>query len=67
MKPDVHYIRRLEVGDTFENSRGEKCEVVEVQRDGTIEAATKGSGDRYLRIYDNRGNGTPSSGRIKTP
>lgn len=72
MKPDQNYISRLEVGDTFQNTRGESCRVNRVDgRFGTIEAATDrkqdGQGLSRLRIYDREGNGSTSSESIKTP
>ena len=67
MKRDQNYINRLEPGDSFRNSEGEKCTVTKIDsRFGTIHAATTGY-PAYLRIYDETGSGSPSSGNIETP
>lgn len=71
MKPDQNYINRLEVGDKFQNTRGEICHVNRIDRNGNIEAGTDKTHDSQglsrLRLYDKDGSGTSSSEQIKTP
>ena len=65
MKADQNYINRLEVGDKFENSRGETCKVIGIDKWGNIRAGTVDRGESHLRIYNKSGKGSPSSGDIK--
>lgn len=68
MKTDKNFISRLEVGDRFQNTRGEMCQVTNIDKFGNIRAGTVETGrESYLRIYDKNGNGSPSSEQIKTP
>jgi hypothetical protein len=68
MKRDQNYVSRLEVGDRIATDRGETVKVNRINRDGSFDAGTVGTGDSYLRMFNADGSGkSPSCGNMKTP